>query len=141
MIYKSKIGVGIALPIGIILSVVAGLMIYERVWPGLGIILLLGIFITHLFATTRYEIDEIDLKVKCGFFYNRIIPLSSITQVKETRNPISSPATSLDRLFIRYNKYDSIIISPKDKQAFIIHLKQINPSIEVTYNRNDQPNS
>lgn len=49
----------------------------------------------------------------------------------ETKSPLSSPATSLDRLEIMYNKNESIIISPKDRTGFINELKTINPGIEV----------
>jgi hypothetical protein len=37
----------------------------------------------------------------------------------------------LDRLVIKYNKFDEIYISPKDKQLFVNELIKINPNIEV----------
>ncbi|MFC3199468.1 PH domain-containing protein [Parapedobacter deserti] len=52
-------------------------------------------------------------------------------QIEETRTLISAPAPSLDRLEIFYNKFDSIVISPKDKQGFIADLLKLNPEIEV----------
>jgi len=64
---------------------------------------------------------------------NTKIPISSINTIKETDNIISSPAASLDRLEIFYGKYDSIIISPMDKNEFIQDLLKINPNIEVDY--------
>jgi len=67
--------------------------------------------------------------MKCGFLYNQQIKVSSITQIKETRNPISSPALALDRIEIKFDKYNSVLISPKKKEMFIEHLQQINPSI------------
>jgi hypothetical protein len=43
---------------------------------------------------------------------------------------MSSPALSLDRIEIFYNKFDSVIISPKNKADFVAELKSINPAIE-----------
>ena len=57
------------------------------------------------------------------------IPISSITSIRPSRNPISSPALSLRRLSIRYNKYDEILVSPKDREAFVAALKAANPQI------------
>ncbi len=69
------------------------------------------------------------LYIQCGFLYNQQIKISSIRQIKETNNPISSPALSLDRIEIKFDKYSSVLISPKEKEMFIEHLQQINPAI------------
>ena len=47
---------------------------------------------------------------------NTNIDIKSIRKIIETYNPLSSPAASIDRLEIFYNKFDSILISPKDKK-------------------------
>jgi hypothetical protein len=39
--------------------------------------------------------------------------------VEETRNPLSSPALSLDRLKITYGNGKRIMISPADKIGFL----------------------
>ena len=77
-----------------------------------------------------YEIGNGVLRVRSGFLLNRSIPISSITKIEATKNPISAPATSFDRLEVFYNKFESVIISPKEKRAFIAHLKQLNPKIQ-----------
>ncbi len=70
-----------------------------------------------LLASTKYILSDNELIVKSGPV-NRLIPLESIVSVKETHNPISSPALSLDRLEIKYGNNQRILISPKDKQGF-----------------------
>ena len=60
------------------------------------------------------------------------VTINSIRKIKETNNPISSPAASLDRIEVFYGK-QSVIISPKQKTEFINHLLSINPRIEVIY--------
>ncbi|SFC66986.1 PH domain-containing protein [Parapedobacter composti] len=84
-----------------------------------------------LFLATRYIIEGEHLTIKAGLFYKKHIPISAIRKISETRNPISAPAPSLDRLEIHYNRFDSVVISPKDKWAMITELTQRNPSIEV----------
>jgi hypothetical protein len=59
------------------------------------------------------------------------IDIHQIKRIEETNSPLSSPAASFDRIEITYNKFDSVIISPKEKLGFIQDILQINPSIEV----------
>ena len=54
-------------------------------------------------------------------------------KITETNNALSSPATSLDRLEITYGKFDSVIISPKQKQEFINDITTLNPNVEVKF--------
>ena len=45
--------------------------------------------------------------------------IDDITSVRRTRNPLSSPALSMDRLSIRYGKGRRIMISPADQAGFL----------------------
>ena len=76
-----------------------------------------------LLFSTNYSTNEKDLLIKCGPF-RWVVPLATITSVKETKNPLSSPALSLDRLQISYQSGKSIMVSPKDKQRFISAINQ-----------------
>ena len=129
--YPSKIGSGLVAIFVVILGGIALLMAFEAAWAGLGIIALVSAFVIHLFRTTYYQIEEKTLRVRCGFLYDQRIDIIQITTLSETNNPISSPATSLDRLEIRYKPHGSVIISPKDKKGFIQHLLTLQPNIEV----------
>ncbi len=129
--YRSKIGLEIAIPLsGILLSIMA-LMIKEKSWPGFFIVLATSVFIIHLFLTTTYIIEGNTLRIKAGFLYNKVLDINSIKSISQTKNPISSPANSIQRIEIRYNTYDSVLISPKEKLKFIEHLLSVNPKIEV----------
>jgi hypothetical protein len=57
------------------------------------------------------------------------IDIKSIRKIYRTRNIISSPALSLDRIAIVYNQYDEVLISPINKEDFIEELMKINPNI------------
>jgi hypothetical protein len=78
---------------------------------------------------TKYIIEEEYLVAKSGPFVYKI-KISDITNINKTRNFISSPACSLDRIEVKSdNKF--LIISPKDKTYFIDMLQEKNPSIKV----------
>lgn len=71
-----------------------------------------------------YEITSSHLVVRSGVLRTKI-PLSSIEEVRPTRNPLSAPAWSLDRLRIDYRKGGRVgfmLISPQDKARFMCDL-------------------
>ncbi|MDP4128262.1 MAG: PH domain-containing protein [Bacillota bacterium] len=75
-------------------------------------------FIAWIWFGTGYRVTDDELKIKCGPI-RQTIPLKEITKIESTRNPISSPALSLDRLEIKYGESKIAIISPQDKEEFI----------------------
>ena len=109
--------------------------IVEDVWFMSLVLVPAVAFIAYIFLKTKYTITTDSLKVECGFLFNQQIKIDNIRQIKETNNPISSPALSLDRLEIKFGTNSSVIVSPKDKTGFIKHLQQINPSIEFITRR------
>lgn len=71
------------------------------------------------FYGTSYTLLSEELLIRSGPFRFHV-PLAEITSVAPSRNPISSPACSLDRLEIRYHGDRSrILISPEDKASFL----------------------
>ena len=132
--YRSKIGIGIALFLLIILGGSATLMITQKVWIGLAIVLVVVGFTGYVFLSTYYIIQEQYLIIRCGFWTNKSIKIDTIRKIKRSDNPISSPANSLDRLNIQFDRAGSILISPVEKNTFINDLKAINPEIEVELN-------
>ncbi|TSJ43894.1 hypothetical protein FO440_06830 [Mucilaginibacter corticis] len=132
MVYRSKISPGMW---ALVSGLIVGLCVYyiiNQLWVALMVNLLVVSFITHMIATTRYSITGNILNVHCGFFYNTDIDILSIKSIVETNSMLSAPALSGDRIEIFYNRYDSVVISPPDKMAFISALKIINNGIEFT---------
>ena len=131
-VFHSKIGLELFIPIAtVVATVIILLSMSSPKWLGIVILLPVILFIIHLFMNTHYTIKGDLLKIKCGFLFNKTINIQSITKISETTNPMSAPATSLDRLEIRYNTYDYVIISPKHKRAFIEELISLKPTIEI----------
>ena len=134
--YKSKFGFGIIGFMTIIFGLIIGFMVYqsepsEAILSVGGILLMVYGFCLHLNFSTEYAIaDDGTLNVKCGIFYNKQFEINKIKSVAKSNNLISSPAPSLDRIELAYEKFDTIVISPKDKIGFTEELIKINPNIE-----------
>ncbi len=106
---------------GIIWALIA-VMIVETPWPiriavavvtALAIVLLFSVF-----TRTHYTVAHGELRVVSGPF-RRTIPLAEITSIEPTRNPLSSPALSLDRLKVCYGDKKYVLISPANKAGFL----------------------
>lgn len=129
-VYKTKIGWETVVILVVIIVPQIVLAFFNPV-SVYGLLVMAGvvILIAITFSKTYYSIEGENLTVKSGIFYNKTINIKSIRRIVETRNPLSSPAASLDRLEVFYNKYDAVIISPREKAAFVAHLQQIKPEI------------
>jgi amino acid transporter len=96
--------------------------------------------IIWLITTTYYEINGNTLKVAAGPIRHQI-DINNIKSIRPSRNPLASPALSLDRLEVTYSKptgkvdtiysWKTVLISPKEKDLFIQELVKVNPNIEV----------
>jgi hypothetical protein len=130
-VYPSKVGLELLVPILLISG--AGMVpaIKEGAWVKLAIPIGVLILVVAIFYSISYEIKKEVLVVKSFFWFKKVIPITSIRAIEETYNPISAPAASLKRLEIRYDRFNSIIISPKNRMDFIAHLKALSPSIQV----------
>lgn len=84
------------------------------------ILVLIGVvaLMIWLLLGTHYTVDRGYIRIVSGPFRWRV-PIDEITAVSRTRNPLSSPALSLDRLSIRYGKRRRIMISPADQAGFL----------------------
>ena len=130
-VYPSKIGLWIILLVLLIFGVGIAYSIGQEDWINGAIQTGILFVVILIFKSISYEINEGTLLVKSFFWFKKEIPIDTITGIQETYNPISAPAASLDRLEVLYGKYNSIVISPKDKGAFIEHLRKLNPKIQV----------
>lgn len=130
--FKSKVSLVILIPLVIILGSILVMMIINNIYSGAGITALVGLLIAWLFLDTSYIILPGNiLRIKAGFLVNLKIDIASIKSIKSTNSIMSAPALSLDRIEIRYNKYDSVVISPAKKEEFIAELIKINPLINT----------
>lgn len=135
-VYKSGISYWLLSILLIVLSTISILLYLDGApWYALLLVFALFAFILQLFVNTYYIIEEDVLKIRSGFLYKLNVDIHQIKKIEETNSPLSSPAASFDRIEIIYNKFDSVIISPKEKQLFIQDILQINPTIEIKYKK------
>ena len=128
--FKSKIDIWIVLFLSAIFVPITVKMAYDRTW-GVFFMLLVIALIIHMFRTTYYVIEEKRLRIRSGFLVNILVDIQDIMRISETNNIMSSPALSFDRLEVLYNKFDSVMISPKEKARFIEAIKKVNPQVEI----------
>jgi hypothetical protein len=104
----------------------------------IGIGVLIGLALWGCYKT-RYEVTPPDLIVRFGPFSSKV-PLDAIVEVFPSRNPMSAPAPSLDRLRINYRRKNGkmwfALISPQDKEAFVRDLAGAAPQL---HSAADQP--
>lgn len=131
MVYKSKIGLELAIPLIIVLEGSMILFITGGAWIGVLIFIPVIAFVLHMFLNTDYTIDGEILKVRCGFSKQNV-DIKLIRKITDSSNYASSPALSLDRLELFYKGYDSVVVSPKNKEQFIKELLKVNGDIELS---------
>ena len=76
-----------------------------------------------LLVATNYVLTATTLDIRSGPFKWQV-SIAEVTNVSPTRNPVSSPALSLDRIRIDYGDRRSILISPQEKDRFVRELEQ-----------------
>jgi len=131
-VYQSKIDSGIIVILSMGLLIPGIVFISKGAWPGLLILLLVALFIAYLMYQTKYTITDTTLVVKSGFMVHIKIAVSDIISVSKTDSILSAPANSItDRIEIKYQGKKSVIISPKERDAFLNQLLKINPDIQV----------
>ncbi|MWB96526.1 hypothetical protein GON26_19350 [Flavobacterium sp. GA093] len=134
--FKSKTDIWLIIFLGIALGVPFFRALYSQAW-GLAIfMLIINAFVAHIFLSTFYIIENESLIIKSGFLVNIKIDIQSIKKISDSNNIMSSPALSFDRIEISFNKFDAILISPKDKSRFIEAILKINSDVEIKYKSN-----
>lgn len=93
------------------------------------VVLTLCLVLSMLYCT--YSVDGQSLRVQCGPFPYHKMQIQDIVSIRKTRSLWSAPAASLDRIAVTSRKGRILVISPKDRVAFIQAILDINPDIKV----------
>ena len=92
------------------------------------LVVLITALVVWIWFGTYYTIDEDKLIVHCGPV-KRTYDISKFEMLRDTHNPLSAPALSLDRIEIR-GEGIYILISPANKKSFVDHLMRLNKGIK-----------
>lgn len=79
--------------------------------------------VVAMLVRTSYRIVDGALQVRSGLS-TRSIPIARIRKIEATPSLEAAPAWSLDRLAISYGVADCVVISPRDRPAFIAALRE-----------------
>ncbi|MFB5250925.1 PH domain-containing protein [Bacillus cereus] len=90
----------------------------------------LAILFSWSWFSTKYIVGEEEITIRSGFVKKRIL-IRDIKRISDTKNPIAAHALSFDRLEILYGSYETELISPRNKEEFILLLKRKNSGIEI----------
>lgn len=131
--FPSKRDLWLGLLIWVPLAVVFPLLLVSP--PGerlLTLVLMVAVygFVAWIWFATGYWINQSRIVVRSGPL-RWTVKLADVTRIRETRNPLSSAALSLDRLEIRYARFNMIFISPLDKERFLSVMQERCPEAEI----------
>lgn len=96
----------------------------DGIGPSIVTVTIVVVLILVSFFGIKYVIEGDVLKVYSFWGIHEDIKISSITKIERSRCILSSPAASLDRLAVHYNKYDIIYISPRKQEEFIEEIEK-----------------
>lgn len=123
--YRTRISLSLTGAIAAVLFVPVMFMPSEAIlaYASTMLIVLAGIIFCML--GIKYVIDGETLKIYYFWGMYQDIKIKSIRKMESSRCILSSPAASLKRLAIHYNKYDTIYISPRNQEDFINTVNEI----------------
>jgi hypothetical protein len=142
MIYRSKKDAWLMCLVWGSVLVPLGLGVYNLFAPGgspqfgwalVRIGAVVGPVLLILTYPLNYEITSTQLIARSGVMRWKV-PLAAIEEVRPTRSPLSAPAWSLDRLRVGYRKNgaeSALLISPEDKDRFMLDLAASTPGLEM----------
>ena len=102
----------------------------DKQWIKIMVLFPIGFVLIWIWFKTGYMIEGSTLIIQFGPF-KKEIRIDEIYQTRETKNPFTAPALSMDKIEIYYGKYDFVSISPENKTVFICELKERNANIET----------
>lgn len=99
------------------------------------IMFLAALLCIWLLLDTKYTITGKAVLLYCSGPIRGKIDIGTIRKIEHQQGWISTsllkPSLDKDGLYIHYNKFDDIYLSPKDKEAFVNYLLKINPKIDI----------
>ena len=111
-----------------LLAALIGVLVTPTPWPVRSLVAAVSVAVILLlfavFRGTHYTVTDQELRIVSGPF-RWTVPVDEITAIDPSRNPLSSPALSLDRLKISYGKRKFVLISPADKAGFMRAMERV----------------
>ena len=131
MRFRSKIDAWILVVLVIAMAGLMSTFVVVMSGPSAGrellIVTLLSVFgvalILSVLMGTHYTVADGEIRIVSGPF-RWTVRVAEILDIQDSRNPLSSPALSLDRLRITYGHGKYVLVSPADKDGFLKAIEQ-----------------
>jgi len=109
-----------------VLALAVGLCVWQGVATGSAVSLAIGAatlaVVLALTVPCRYTLEADHLAVRCGLIRQQV-PYARIRGVEASRNPLSAPALSLQRVKVRLD-HGFVLVSPRERERFITELRR-----------------
>lgn len=129
--YKSKIHKAVLLPLALLLTIAAVILLVNEIWAGALLTAVAVGFLFYFYRKAGYELTgDNKLHIRNGLLSHKEIYVTSIKTIRQRRSAMASPRL-LDQIEISYNRYDRVLVSPNQPTEFISELRQANPRITV----------
>ncbi|MBM7578646.1 PH domain-containing protein [Jeotgalibacillus terrae] len=102
----------------------------DQQWIKIAALSPIGFLCLWIWFETGYTVNENVLKINYGPF-KKLINIQQIKSIRETKNPFTDPALSMDKIEINYSGFKTIAISPENKNVFIRELMRHHPEIQI----------
>lgn len=108
----------------------------DKQWIKIIILFPIAFCLLWIWFKTGYTIENNFLKIQYGPF-KKEIKIDEIHSIRETRNPFTDPALSMDKIEINYARFNTIAISPKNKIEFVSQLRKQSSNLKTDNNFKD----
>ncbi|WP_455662616.1 PH domain-containing protein [Pradoshia sp.] len=102
----------------------------DKQWIKIMVLFPIGFVLMWMWFKTGYRIEDQSLIIQSGPFKKKIF-INEIYKIRETKNPFTAAALSMDKIEIYYAKYGVVAISPENKTAFVHQLRKQNVNITL----------
>ncbi|MDP2162487.1 MAG: PH domain-containing protein [Flavobacterium sp.] len=101
---------------------------------GSSLLLLVGLFCFWILLDTKYKVDNTHVYYTSGPIRGKI-EIASIRKIEYQKGwytkSLLKPALDYNGVYLYYNKFDDLYLSPKDRVEFVNFLLTINPNIMI----------
>ena len=137
IIYRSKIGFVILIPIVLALAIFTTIVVMNSAWVAVGTCTLTWLLLANIYTKTHYKITaDSRLIIRNWIFESWEIETKDIVSIRDN-SVLSTLLLSLDRLEINYNG-GQVSISPRNKKQFVGKLTKINPNIQISIRADEE---
>ena len=134
-VFRSKVdgkikGLGLLLPGVALMALFTSPRGNLLLWLPVALVFLAALIVSWILMSTYYELQAGELVAHSGPFTWRI-PLTEVTDVRESSTVRSGPALSMDRIEIIYGGGRVLVISPADKAEFLAAMQRRAPGLHT----------